>query len=161
MNKTVNKKGIATTIAVFVIFVAALALVFAFISFDSSIKKEVESMGKPVQDAEFIENYVVQESALIAQESIKKGGDIKSNFIEIAGKRDFEIEDFGNFFGKIRNSEFEFEKKDEGYVLEFKEIFISTKTGENSVKRNFDFSAKFGEAGELKELSKIYKEQNA
>jgi hypothetical protein len=156
--KMLNKKGdIALTLLVFVVLVAIGAIIFGFLGFDSNIQKKVEDLRKPIEQIAFNQQYVIAQAELIGKESIKIGGDIKQNFIRLAAQKDFGLENFGNFFRKIREGDFEFYIKDaeQGvYYLEINRIFVVSRVGTNEVERNFDIEIEFDKMGNLR---KVYK----
>jgi hypothetical protein len=129
-------------------------LVFYFISFNSLIGDKSKDMGGVLEGVEFNQRYIFAEAELFAQQSIIRGGDLKENFKSFAQASDFGVQSFGNFYGKIRNGEFEIKTDNGGYVLEIKNLFIVSRRGMNEIKRNFNVTIEFDENGKVQ---KIYK----
>ncbi len=144
----------AMTLLFFIIFITSLMLVFYFISFNSLVGNMPSQMSSVLEEVEFSQQYIVAEAALLAQQSILKGGDVKENFKDFAKARDFGAESFGNFYGKIRNNGFEIKASDKGYLLEIKELFVASRLGTNDLKRDFNLTIEFDGKGAVQ---KIYK----
>ncbi len=151
-----NRKGAAPamTLLFFIIFITSLMLVFYFINFNSSIGDKSSEMASVLEEVEFSQQYMTAEATLLAQQSILKEGDVKENFKSFAKTRDFGVESFGNFYGKIRNGEFEIRVSESGYLLEIKNLFAASRRGMNDLKRDFNLTIEFDGKGAVQ---KIYK----
>lgn len=145
-----NKRGDTPTILLFVfaIILSTTALI-VFVSFPESFESESREVNKMLNEIRFNERYVEAEALMIAREAIRGGrGDVKLAFRNIAEEKYLGYGGAGNFFGKIRNDEFDFEKATGVYVLKVKGLFVSAEKGENSIRRNFEMEIKLNENGE-------------
>ena len=135
-----NRRGDVPTILLFVVaIVLAVSALAAFVSYSGDSGKTSEQINEVMFSAEFYENYVYAKAELIAEEAIEQGG-TKEKYMEIAAREEekFRFEEVGNFYGKIRNGNFTFEKEGEGYNLEIDGVFIAAKSGGNKVTRTFN-----------------------
>ncbi len=156
-----NKRGdLATVILVFVVLVAIGTILFGFLGFDSSMKKRMQEINKPVREVVFNQQYIIAQASFIGGESIRIGGDLKKNFVELAGKKDLGIEGAGNFFRKTREGDFQFdisEREQNSYYLEMSDLFVISRLGINEFERNFDLKIEFDGLGNVR---KVYKEKD-
>ena len=151
-----NKKGdVSMTILVIIALAASAAVAFAFITYNGTIGNGTNDMRDCISETGFAVNYIQSEAALLGEESIKKGRDIKSNFILLAKEREDQFSYLGNFYGEVRNGNFEFSDTGDLYVLKFEKLFVSSERGQNQVKINFNFNVTFSRDGNLQ---KIYKD---
>lgn len=147
-----RKGNVPTIMLVIVALVLTTATLLAFIGSDKNFGNQSRELSEITSEVDFNYNYILKTAELIGEDAIKSGGDVRENFIEIAGKRDLRIEDMGNFFGKIRNDEFKFDKLGEGYVLEVDGLFVSAQKSESKqdrIKRNFSIKMEFDKDGKL------------
>jgi len=146
-----NRKGVELAI----LLLPLIALVFSglalflFISFSGEFKGGSGELDIIIADSIFAKRYVIAEAKLIAQETIASGGDLEKKFLEIAGEKDLNLGIAGNFFGKIRNNEFNFDRLGENYILEVDDLFVKSEIGKNSIKKNFDLLLEFDSEGKV------------
>lgn len=137
-----NRKGdVATFMIIPVAFILIVLAFYSFLTYDRQVKNFSKDVSEVIGDINFYEQYVKAEAESIALESVSARNIDK--YKEIAKERDLQIESGGNFFGKIRNGEFIFEKKGDKYVLEIKDLFVQSERGANKMKRNFDIYLEF------------------
>lgn len=152
-----NNRG---QVAFILLFLTAIFLVvfslYHFVIYGMNNDFKSGDLSEMSIEADFWKNYVAEESKFLAKESIKSGSGAKEEFIERASKidsGDVAFDGAGNFFFKIRNGEFKFEKvsSDNGaaerYLLEIDGLFVYTERGANSVKRSFDIKMEFDDKG--------------
>ena len=150
-----NKKG---QVAFLMLFLVAIILVvstaFIFIGFSSDFNDLSLSNSKMLSNIEFGESYVISTAKLVAMESATSASstsNLKAKFQELADKKDLQVYEAGNFFGKIRSGDFSFNKKDlpfiSLYVLKIpekaetqidKKLFVQAEAGNNTMARYFD-----------------------
>lgn len=144
-----NRKG---QLAFLVFFIVAIALVIAvlvsFSNFSSNFGGLSLLNSKMLSNIEFGSEYVVSTAKIIAKETISSNNsNLKEKFIELAEKKELKVYEGGNFFAKIRNGEFNFEKVDEKYVLKIKELFVQARAGNSEMNRPFNLCLVFGKEG--------------
>lgn len=145
----INKRGHLPTILVFVVaLVLCTSALLAFVSFGNNFGHLSKELADTTTEADFSEKYIISSAAAIAEESAKVGsGQTKQEFMRIANERDLRLEAEGNFFGKIRAGEFEFDKQGNEYVLKIDGLFVQSQRGENKIKRNFNVLMRFDMEG--------------
>jgi len=143
-----SRKG---NVPIILLFIVALILVITallnFLSFSGSFEIQSQQIADIMSRVEFGKSYVYSIAEISGKESILSGEDFRKKFKEIVDNRDFRIGETGNFFGKIRNGEFKFEKSNEGYILEVDGLFVQIEKGANKIRRNFDLRVEFDEKG--------------
>jgi len=147
-----NRRGDMPTILLFVIaLVLVLVTLFAFITFSGDFGGKSKDLGIMMSEISFAHDYVFAKAEFIAEKAIEQGG-TKEKFIEITAAEDekFRYDSIGNFYGKIRNGDFEFQEEEPGnYVLEIKGLFVKSEKEGNSIKRNFNLKDSYTEAKDL------------
>ncbi|MCX8158929.1 MAG: hypothetical protein N3D20_01410 [Candidatus Pacearchaeota archaeon] len=147
-----NKKGDVPSV---IIIVVALALVisalFVFLSFNGSLRVNSEKTDQIMRTIDLGEGYVKSKAKFFAEESIKRNGNIREDFIAISKASEINVVEFGNFFARVRNGEFKFEKNNGKYVLEIKDLFVEEEFDYNRVTRHFDICMEFDEKGNFLE----------
>ena len=149
MIKMKRKGNVAIIMLVIVALVASTATLLAFAGSGKNFGNQSEQISEVISELNFNHNYVFKTSEIIGREAVKSAGDFKGSFREITNNMDLRIEGMGNYFGKVRNNDFKFEREGENYVLEVNGLFVQAARGENSIKRNFDIKMKFDKNGEL------------
>lgn len=145
-----DKRGNVPLILIFVIAVTLyLVALFSFASFDSKLEGEFEGNDKLVYQLELNYNFVVNEAEIVGMKTIKSGGNLREEFIKTAKQKEIQNEGFGNFFGKIRNGEFIFEKKDNKYFLKIDGLFVKSELGNSFVRRDFNLEIIFDDDGRV------------
>jgi len=134
---------------VMILVVAILLVITAwmiFLTSDKNFGNRSRDYSYLISGIDFNEEYAKSEASLIAYETVAENlqdiSTLKSKYQEIALKHGLDIEAEGNFFGKIRNGEFIFEKVGEDYVMEIKDVNVQSKIGNNQIKRIFDINIK-------------------
>ena len=147
-----SRKG---NVPILLLFVVALVLVITtlttFVSFSKDFSVPTEQVSEILGEVDFSQQYVITSAALMGNQAIIQGGDIMAEFKDLSASRDLQVDSFGNFFGKIRNNEFRFEREDKGYVLEVKGLIVQSKRDVGSMVRHFDILLRFD--GEGKPIS--------
>lgn len=146
----VNRRG---QIPIFMLIIVALVLVISalvsFNGFRGDFGDQSINVSKTLAGVDAAQNYVIKSAELIAADAIKTKSDIPEvKFMEIAASRDIGVQEAGNFFAKIRNNEFSFEREGDLYVLNVEKLFVQASYGNNAIKRNFDLNMKFNETGD-------------
>lgn len=151
-----NRNRKSGNVPIILLFIVALVLVittlFSFLTFNNDFGKQSKEMADIASKVEFGNMYVFKIAEISGKDAILSGtseGDLKNKFMEIAEKRDYRIEETGNFFGKVRNGEFSFDMKDRRYILEIKGLFVQAEEWANKIKRNFDMHIEFNDKGEV------------
>jgi hypothetical protein len=145
-----NKKG---QVHLFILVLVALGLViaslFAFYTFNRNLGVHSQETSKMMLEIGFGQDYVLESAKLIVLEMNKSKADLSAEFKEIAALHDIQLEPTSNFFGKVRNGEFEFGSKGEGYELNVTGLFVKASEGVNSVTRNFTLCMEFNAEGDF------------
>ncbi|MBI3334573.1 hypothetical protein HYZ97_03740 [Candidatus Pacearchaeota archaeon] len=134
-----NRRGdLAFTLLGLFALIAAGAALFTFVSFTQRFDTVSYQYSSLITQIDFAEEYIMQEAALAGSAALSSGGDPMSEFQRIVEERNYRIEQFGTFSGKVRAGEFTFTPVPEGYLLSVEEVTVSAERGENSIKRVFD-----------------------
>lgn len=144
-----NRRGdLAITLILIVALFLSMYALFVFVTFDNKLNARFIESSDMMLNLDLSSKYIIEEAKLISNESINSGVPNKENFMKIANSKDLHLNLAGNFFGKVRNGEFSFEKKSEGYFLEVNGVFVSLEREDNIVKRNIALCMVFNEKGE-------------
>ncbi|MEK6928478.1 MAG: hypothetical protein AABW65_00795 [Nanoarchaeota archaeon] len=145
-----NKQGHIPTILMFVIaLVLCVTSLVSFASYGEVVSVDSKKISNAITKAEFLQDYILKNTEISGRESIISEGELRDNFKKITEKRNIEIEGAGNFFGKVRNDEFEFRREGERYFLIIKGLFVVSENGNNKIKREFDVFMEFDGNGRL------------
>ena len=133
-------------------FLALLLVVSSLLAFRSSsgeiikIPREFSNLQEKVYSNY---NAVLMESVIIAEQTVEAGkGDLKSGYKEISSIHESYYEDLsGNFFGRIRNGDFVFEKRGEGHYFEVNDVFIEGSEGASRIRRYFSIAFELNNEG--------------
>jgi len=153
-----NRRGFIPTLLIFIVALGlAILALTVFISSGLAFSSGTEQFNNLVLGIEFSEDYVVRNSEVLGSEAIMSGLGIRGEFMVLVADKDISNDDFGNFFGKIRNGEFVFEKVGDNYFLEFEKLFVRSVEGQSSIIRNFNLMIEFDGNGTLldKEINYI------
>ncbi len=148
-----NKMSRKGQIAILMLFVVAIVLVIAslvsFVNFPRDFGDRSILVSRAIAGVQAGEDYVVGISKIITKETISRKSDIpQTDFMEVANRKDYGVQEAGNFFGKIRNSDFEFSMiSGEKYLLKIEGLFVQAEYGFNLIKRNFDLCMLFDKDG--------------
>ncbi|MEM4259165.1 MAG: hypothetical protein QXS38_00160 [Candidatus Pacearchaeota archaeon] len=145
-----NKRG---QVPILMLFLVAVVLVIAalvsFTIFPRDFGDKSLVVSRTISGVQSGEEYVAGIAKIIAKEAIKMNSDIpKADFEEVASRKDYSVQEAGNFFGKIRNGEFVFKMVEgERYLLKVSGLFVRSSYGYNEMKRNFDLCMLFDKNG--------------
>ena len=125
--------------------VLGIMALYTMITFNGSFDSKSKEFTDFMIEEEFNKQYVMEQAKLIFNESVIGCGEcsadaFKQKIKENAGRRE-EInryEGAGNFYGKLRSSEFEVENDREEFRFEIKDLFVKSERGYNKIQRNFD-----------------------
>src|SRR3989344_7252784 len=110
-----NKKGdVATGILLIITITLILVSLGGMLSFNSQLDSKSKLLSEMMNEIEFKENYVKEQTKLIFNETVGNCGEcdnesLKKEIIKVAGEREKlnRFEGAGNIYGKFRNGEFE------------------------------------------------------
>ena len=158
-----NRRGDVPMILLFLVaLVLSLIALYIFLSFRNDSLSVSKEMSNVLQETEENKQIILFESVYIANVAINcsdcKSSDYRERYKEIAWRREenaLKTVGIGNFFGKIRNSDFVFEKRGEDYILEVKGLIVGDrdKSDYNRIDRKFDIYYRFDDNGGLKGIS--------
>ncbi len=152
-----DKRG---DVAIILLFVVALVLsvsaLFIFASFGNNIENVSRNHNNVLESLDANYSVVIEESRIIARDVIVKcnlcsNEELKRDFTTLAEKREgkFGSNWNGNFFGRIRNGDFDFYRSGENYFLNVSELFVTGKKDYSSMKRNFNLTIEFDKEGKV------------
>jgi len=151
--KMMNRKGDVPLIIMVVVTLALIVtLLFVFLTFKDSLNARSSEYSKLSSGLEFNYQYVVSTAKVIVKETYTSDDpavmdlDYKDRVIAIADKYDYNIKGEGNFFGKIRNGDFEFD----GDNFKVSDLFVTSEFKANNAKRVFDLCLEFDAVGNFK-----------
>ena len=146
-----NRKGqIALVLLPIVALVFSGVALFSFVSFDDSFETQSSEISEMISDVELSEVYIFKIVEISAREVIGSGSsNLKNDFKEEIAKRDLRTIYSGNFFGLVRNDNFEFYKVGESYILKVEGVSLFSKKEFNSMRRNFDLEIEFDSEGNV------------
>lgn len=145
MELGMNRRGdVPTVLIIPVSFVLILLALFSFLTISGKLENSSKDISQVIMEINFYEGYVrgIADEAFFESISFKDS-DLKKKYQEICRKRELQIGEAGNFFGKIRTGDFVLEKKDEKYIFEVKGLFVKSERKENKMKREFDIKKEF------------------
>ena len=144
-----NKGGQIPILMLFVVtIILVITALMSFATFDRNFDENPILVSKTIAKVQFGEEYITSSAKIIASEAIKdKGSDLNVKFKEIASLRDLQIQESGNFFGKVRNGEFSFENIGGEYKLNVSGLFVQAGYGNNQITRKFDLCMLFDSSG--------------
>ena len=145
-----NKKGSVPFVLLF--FLALLLVVsslFAFRSSSEEIIKTPQEFSNLQEKVHVNYNVILMESVIIAEQAVEiNKGNLKSDYKDIAAIHETYYKDIsGNFFGRIRNGDFIFEKRGEEYYFEVNDVFIEGFEGDSKIKRHFSIAFELNNEG--------------
>ncbi len=148
-----NKKGDVPTILLFLVaLLSVISTLYAFATFNGDLETQSKELSELVTEIEFSEQYVKEQAKLLVWETVAfcpscSIAEIDNSFKENADSKDLAISKAGNFFGKIRNSDYEIYENEDNYELIIVDLFVQTEKGENKIIRNFDICMFFNLQG--------------
>ena len=152
MKRKINKKGQVPIILLFLVALVLIVVVLlSYFGFDKNFGLQSKDFSYVMGEVGFAEEFVFTLSENAAKEAIESGQGTKTKFQEIVRLREegFRYESAGNFYGRIRNGDFEFVKNGNEHILTVKGLFVNSEREGNSVFRNFDLEMRFDDNGEI------------
>jgi len=145
-----NKKGdVATGILLIITITLILVSLGGMLSFNSQLDSKSKLLSEMMNEIEFKENYVKEQTKLIFNETVGNCGEcdnesLKKEIIKAAGERENlnRFEGAGNIYAKFRNGEFEIIEIEGTREMIIKELFVQAQKGENKITRNFEIKIK-------------------
>ena len=149
--RQMNRRGHLPTILLGIVaLVLMLVSWFVFLSYDKSTKADLSAIDKVASDFERDAAYVpaifesIVSRVILQADKNNFRASFEEKFVEIAGKVDSVGDVSGNFFGKIRNKEYNLREENGIYTLEIKDVLIFVSDGKNEIKMDFGYlSLKF------------------
>ena len=121
---------------------SALALI-AMLTFKNDFHSQSSSISDMMAENSFNEQYVKAQASLLLKSSISEcpscsENELKQKLKTLAEEKEkqFNHVGTGNFYGKIRNNEFEIT----GKTLLMNDLFVESKRGDNKIKRTFNLN---------------------
>jgi len=144
-----NKGDITTTLIPIVALMLSLAALFALASFNSDLTSQSNDLKIISKDISFSHAYLLKLSEISAQQSITSSSN-KETFKSIIEQKNIQFPnliDQNNFFAKIRNNQFTFNKENNNYKLKIEDLFIQSELNNNKIKRSFNICMLFDSQG--------------
>jgi len=140
-----NKRGdIPTALIIPVAFALVFFVIFTFLSLNGTFENSGRDISGAIAESSIYEQNVQVVAIEIFHETINSGsGELKKKYQEISQARDMQIEEEGNFFGKIRTGDFSIQEKDGKYIFEVKGLFVKSEKGYNKMTRVFDIKEEY------------------
>ena len=105
-----------------------------------------------IEEVEFSQQYIYTQARLFVRETLLScascsGEKLKEKFMVLAADKEenFRYSGAGNFYGKIRNGEFEIDREGEILKLEIDDLFVESASGYNKIRREFSLSVEINE----------------
>lgn len=141
-----NKKGeIQYLLIPLIAFLLASASIYSMISMEKNSTEQTQNLRSLQRQLSLNQEYVFAQAEILMKKTNEEckacsPARIKSKFQELAAAKEneFRYEGAGNFYGKIRNGEFEIEKKDGKINLAINQTFVEAREGVNNFRRDFD-----------------------
>ena len=155
LHKLNRKAQIATSMLVIIALVLSCAALFAMVSFKGDFQTQSLEIDLMINNAKFINNYLVEQSQIFGKSLVIECKDCSTEQILEKGKtfdseRKIRFTNEGDFFAKLRNGEFKFEKQaDNSYALKIENIHIQFESNYNKIERNFDICQTFNSNGDF------------
>jgi hypothetical protein len=128
-------------------FALAAGAIFIMYTFSKGFNSQEEQINLVLTTVQFNQDYINAQAKLIGNESLSKcpscsPEQLKQKFREIGNQTEsnFRYEGAGNFYAKIRNSEFDIAKENGKYTLKMQGLFVESENGFNKIHRNFDLN---------------------
>jgi hypothetical protein len=152
-----NKKAqIETALLVVVAIVLSAAALYTMISFRDDLQFQSAEMAEVQNELKFAQEFILSKAkefgrTLVLNCPSCSQSELKTQGEKFDAENNFQIQGTGNFFAKLRNNEFTFEKKDSGYLLKIQDLFIQSENGANSITKNFSICFEFAKDGDFKD----------
>ncbi len=121
---------------------SALA-VTAMLSFRDNLSSESAKLSDMIAENSFNEQYVKAQSSLLLKKSVSEcpscsDNELKTMFKSFSLEKEAQFKHIGtgNFYGKIRNNEFEIADK----TLTINDIFVESKRGDIKIRKTFNIN---------------------
>lgn len=143
-------------IATWMILLGAIILVglciFSFLGYNGNFVEQANNLQKTQVKFSNDYHYVHNVFDLLVSKSVRTSGGDLSNFKTEFGRNAVAISDdadlSGNFFGKIRNGDYEVKSLTDGeYEIILKDVFVKSEYGENEMIAYFDLDVRFNKDG--------------
>lgn len=143
-----NKKSQVAIIAfVLAAFLIAGIPIYNELTFSNNFNSHEQELNSVLTNVQFNKNYIISEAKLIGEETLLKCPScsveqLKQKFKEIANQTEtnFRYDGAGNFYGKIRNNEFNIVQENGKYLLKIPGLFVESESGFNKIRKNFDLN---------------------
>jgi len=152
----VNKRAQVPTILAFVIAIALSgAALFVMASFKGDLELQSQEISELMSEADFLEKYLAEQAKIITKETIDgcfacSDSELEEYLKTIAESHDLEVPGQGNFYGEIRNNNFNFGiGQNQGTTLAVPNLFVISQRGENKITRNFNICLIFDSKGDF------------
>ena len=148
-----NKRG---QIHIGLIAVVALALSIAalvvYVSFSSNLQTNSEDFSTLSTNIIFADQYIHAQTQLSMKNAIQNcpacsTTELQIKFRDEINKHDYRINSVGNFFGKIRNDEFQLTQIPSGYEFKIENLFLQSDVSANKLRRDFTLCMNFDNTG--------------
>lgn len=150
-----NRRGHLPTIMLLVIgFLLMGVSWFVFISANADLKPYLSNIGYLTDSTHSDYSYVVMMAPRVAERAIALSSknnfeqDFRYNFNKEASRIESLGVVSGNFFGKIRNNDYNVTQENGFYVLRVNDVFVSSQSGQNKITRTFDITVKLDVTGQ-------------
>ncbi|MEK6854954.1 MAG: hypothetical protein AABX73_01915 [Nanoarchaeota archaeon] len=148
-----NKKAdVPITLVLIVAFALSIIALISFATFNSELTTQSQDLSDMLFEINLAHDYIAEKAKLISEEAINScpacdNIDLKESFKSSAETQNFKISNIGNFFGKIRNNEFQFEQLDNTYTLKIENIILQSERNDNKISREFSICMEFNKNG--------------
>ena len=143
INKLGKKAQIPTLMIPFIALVISIIALYIFVSFSGNFELESGKPSQLIETLQFNHEYIIAQTNLILKTSVENCKDctpeqLKTKIKDISKEYDLRIQNTGNCFGKLRNKEFTLIEKENTWVLEINDLFVTATMEENQIQRNFE-----------------------
>ena len=151
-----NKKAQTATILIFIVaIISSITTLFVLASSNSDFNSQSLQLSQMVTEIEYSQDHILSLSKIIAKQTIQQCAvlsctpeQLKSDFKTISLEKDFQLSQTGNFFGEIRNSNFNFfVNENNQYQLEIPNIKLQSQKQANKFTRSLTICMLFNEEG--------------
>lgn len=141
-----DKKGriIASALIVLFAFAVAAAAIFVYLEYAADNSSNSRALSEMSALIEFNHKYILKQADILGRETLSlcvscSDEALKERFIILSAENEanFRYEGMGNFYGKIRNGEFEIHREGEVLRLEINNLFVEAKRDSNRIRREF------------------------
>lgn len=150
-----NKKAqIATALLVIIAIGFSSAVLYAMITFKNDFHFSSSEIDIMIKKLDFMHSYIIEKAKQFAKETIIScprcsEEQIKQKANEFDAKQPVRTEEMGNFFAKLRNGNFSLEKSEEFYIIQIKDLFVQSSSGNNRLIKKFNICQTFNKTGDF------------